>query len=83
MNGSGRFELEYRRAGRILILLVVLFVPVVWTVGITSSKLLGASFGLYIFAGIWIAAIVFFSVRRLVALYRWKNKNPFNWVRPR
>jgi hypothetical protein len=81
MSGMNSHELEYRRSGRLLIVLVVAFVPVVWVVGLVCVKLLHNEVGFATSAGLLIAAMIFLSVRRFIALYRWKGKYPFDWLR--
>lgn len=73
-------EYQFRRTGRFLAILLILFVPVVGLVGFGLGRLLNASWPLFLCAGFWIAAMVALSVLRFVAYYRWTGKYPFYWL---
>jgi hypothetical protein len=73
-------EIEYKRFGRFLVVLLLLFVPVVWLIGFVGVKLLHSEIWFGVGAGLFLVAMIFLSVRRFIALYRWKGKYPFDWL---
>jgi len=75
------YELKYIRSGRLLIVLLLLFVPVAWVTGVVCMKVFDSEAGFFISAGLFFAALISLSVSRFVAFYRWKGKYPFDWLR--
>ncbi len=74
-------EYQYQRTGRVLAILFILFLPVVGLVGFGLGRLLGASWPLFVSAGVWMGVMIVVSVLRFVAYYRWTGKYPFFWLR--
>ena len=68
--------MEFRRTGRLLIILFVSYVPIVGIVWFALDKLVGAEWALAVPGGTWMILIVIVSVKRLVAYYRWTGKRP-------
>jgi len=73
-------ELVYKKTGRLLIILFVLYIPVVGTIGFGIGKLLDSSLPLFLAAGAYMAVVLFFWIKRFIAYYRWKGQYPFHWL---
>jgi len=74
-------EHQYRQAGRVLTILFVLYVPVVGILGFALVKLSGVNWPVFILAGMWMAVILLFTVKRFLAYYRWTGRHPFRGLR--
>jgi hypothetical protein len=74
-------EYQYRRTGRSLTILFAFYLPVVGLLGLAMVKLFGVTWPVFVFAGLWMAACVLFSVLRFIAYYRWRERRPFSWLR--
>jgi len=71
---------QYRKGVRILIALLILYLPVVAVIGFGLDKLLDSELPFAIAAPAYLAVVVIFSVRTLRAYYRWTGKYPYYWL---
>jgi hypothetical protein len=77
-NWVTNYEQEYRRTGRIITFLFVLYLPVVGLLGWALGRLFDAAWPLFGFAGLWMATLLVFSVLRFVAYVKWKYPRGFS-----
>ena len=78
---SDRYQLEFKRTGRLLIVLFFGGIPLVWLVGYSLGSLLRSGLPLALSGALLMVAIVIVSVQRLVAYCRWTGKYPYYWLR--
>ena len=75
-----RYELEYRRTGRLLIILFLLWIPVMGLVMLAVVKLTPNSNWIFFFCGFsYMGVMLFVSVRRFVAYYNMRGQHSFWW----
>ncbi|HZP01244.1 MAG TPA: hypothetical protein VFD30_13205 [Terriglobia bacterium] len=74
-------EIEYRKTGRILTVLLLLYVPVVGIIGFALLKVFNRMWPALLVATLWIVVMIVISILRFVAYYRWTGKYPFHWLR--
>ena len=82
-NEANPNELAYRRTGRILLVLVLLYVPVVGAFGFGAGKLFDSDWPLGVVAALYLACIIVFTIKRFTAYYRWTGRYPFYLLRRR
>jgi len=80
-NYTDPHEMRYRKTGRALLILWLLYVPIVAVVGFGLNKLLNSDWPLAIVALVCMAWIVILTVQRFTAYYRWRGRYPFYWLR--
>jgi hypothetical protein len=73
-------EREYRKTGRLLTTLFILFIPIAGGTGYLLGRLFDSELALFLPAGIYMAALAVLTVRRFMAYYRWTGKYPFYWL---
>lgn len=74
-------EQQYRKGVRILFILLVLYIPVVGAIGFGLDKVLDSELPFGITALVYLAVVVFFSVRAFIAYCKWTGKYPYYWLR--
>jgi ABC-type sugar transport system permease subunit len=74
------YEEEYRRTGKILLVLFVMYVPFAFLVGFGVARLLNSQVAFYGTGAIYLAVTIVVSVKRFVAHYKWTGKFPFYWL---
>jgi hypothetical protein len=78
---SDRYQLKYRRTGRLLIVLFFGGVPLVWLVGYVFGVLFHSGLPLLVSGALLMAAIFVVSIQRVIAYCRWTGKYPYYWLR--
>jgi hypothetical protein len=73
-------ELEYRKTGRWILILLALFFPVLFA-GFGLNDFFHSEVPLTVSVAIFFVVLIYVSVRRFVAYYRWAGKYPFYWLR--
>jgi len=66
-------EYEYKKSGRALVYMVLLYLPFFSIVLFGAIKIFHSVLPGFIFAGLWMFLIVLLSVRRFRDFYRWKR----------
>jgi phosphatidylglycerophosphate synthase len=73
-------ELEYRKTGRWILILLALFFPVMF-VGLVLNDLSHSEVPLTICVAMFFVVLIYVSVWRFIAYYRLTGKYPFYWLR--
>ena len=66
-------EHEYKKSGRALVYMVLLYLPLFSLVVFGAIKIFHSVLPGFIFAGLWMFLVVLLPVRRFRAFYRWKR----------
>lgn len=75
-----RYQLEYRRTGRLLIVLFLLWMPVMGLVMLAVVKLTRNANWIFFFCGFcYMAVMLIVSVRRFIAYYKLRGQHSFWW----
>lgn len=75
-----QYETEYRKTGRLLAILFILYVPIAGATGYFLGRLFNSELALFLPAAIYMAVLAVLTVRRFMAYYRWTGKYPFYWL---
>jgi len=78
---SERYQLDYKRTGRLLLSLFFGGIPLDWLVGYSLGSLLHSGLPLVLSGALLMIAIVVVSIQRVVAYCRWTGKYPYYWLR--
>lgn len=77
---SNGAEVEFRRTGRWILILLALFFPTLF-LGFGLNDIFHSEVPLTICMALFLAVLIYCSWRRFIAYYKWRAKYPFYWLR--
>lgn len=72
-------EMEFRKTGRWILVLLVLFFPLLF-LGFGLNSVMHSDAPLTVLVAIFLVVLIYASARRFIAYYRWTGKYPFYWL---